>query len=125
MGIKFSLVPTTVYSNVEWDQEQNGLDLDAVWGNSLTLEHSGFFRKCLGDLAVLYVVVLGTALKLGREMGLPLIIYNNFPWGSEFVLRERILKPQPFCIFTQGRLGSDRLPRGSRGTLKTRHLHRR
>lgn len=78
----------------------------------MTLEHFGFFRKCLRNLAVLCVVVLEIAMKLGREMGLTLIIYNRFPWGSEFVLCGRILRSQPSGLFTLRRLGSDRLPGG-------------
>lgn len=76
-----------MYSNAKWDKMQNGLDLDAVWGNSLTLEHFGLFRKFLRDLAFLCTVVLGTTMRLGKETGLKLIIYNNLPGGLEFVDR--------------------------------------
>lgn len=58
---------------MRWDREQDELDLDAVWGNSLTLEHFGFFRKCLRELAF-FCVVLGIAVRPGKE-----IIYNGFP----------------------------------------------
>lgn len=98
-----------MYSSVKWDKIQNGLDLDAVWGNSLTLEHFGLFRKFLRDLAFLCIVVLGTTMRLGKETGLTLIIYDNFPGGPEFVLCGQILRSQPFCISTRRGLGSDRL----------------
>lgn len=107
--MKIFCVPTTVYSSVKWDKDQNRLDLDAVWGNSLTPEHFGLFRKWLRDLAFLCIVALGIAMRPGKEMGLTLIIYNSFPRGSEFVLGEQILRSQPFCIFILRRLGSDRL----------------
>lgn len=74
-----------MYSSVKWDKEQNGLDLDAAWGNFLILEHSGFSEKCLWELTFLCAVVLGIAMRLGKE-----IIYNSFPWGSQFVLLGRI-----------------------------------
>lgn len=98
-----------MYSSVKWGKMQNRLDLDAVWGNSLTFEHFGLFRKFLRDLAFLCIVVFGTAMRLGKETGLTLIIYNNFPGGPEFVFYGQILKSQPFCISTRRRLGSDRL----------------
>ena len=82
----------------------------SIWGNSLTLEHFGLFRKCLRDLAFLCMVVLGIAMRPGKEMGLTLIIYNNFPGGPDFILGEQILRSQSFFLFTLRRLGSDRLP---------------
>ena len=80
------------------------------FGNSLTLEHFGLFRKCLRDLAFLCIVVLGIAMRPGKEMGLTLIIYNNFPGGPDFIFGEQILRSQSFFLFTLRRLGSDRLP---------------
>lgn len=106
-----------MYSSVKWDKEQNRLDLDAIWGNSLTLEHFGLFRKCLRDLAFLCIVVLGIAMRPGKEMGLTVIIYNNFPGGPDFILGEQILRSQSFCLFTLRRLDSDRLP-SLKGTVE-------
>lgn len=86
----------------------------------MTLEHFELFRKCLRDLAFLCIIVLGIAMRPGKETGLTLIIYNNFPLGPEFVLGGWSVRSQPFCIFTLRRLGSDRLPclKGAVGVSK-------
>ena len=125
LGIKHFCVPSTVYLSVKWDKEKNRLDLDATWRNSLTLEHFGLFRKCLRDLAFLCIVVLGIAMRPGKEMGLPLIKQISrgtrfYPWWTDFEIPVLLpLHPK------EAGLWQVTLSQGSSWSLKARQWHRR